>query len=142
MPRPLVLKFGGTSVGAPEAMGQAAQVVAQARREHGPVVVVTSALNGITDLLLETTRAATQGANGKRGAAAAARILEAHRAIAAALLPPDAQASALDAVRQRVETFRRLISAIAVLGEVTPRAYDAVASLGERMSAPLLAAVL
>ena len=142
MPRPLVLKFGGTSVGAPEAMGQAAQVVAQARREHGPVVVVTSALNGITDLLLETTRAATQGANGKRGAAAAARILEAHRAIAAALLPPDAQASAQGAVRQRVETFRRLISAIAVLGEVTPRAYDAVASLGERMSAPLLAAVL
>lgn len=142
MPQPLILKFGGTSVGTPEAMGQAARVVAQARREHGPVVVVTSALSGITDLLLESTRAAAQGLNGKQDAAAAARILKAHRAIATALLPPEAQTSALVPVRQRVETFQRLLMAIAVLGEVTPRAYDAVASLGERMSAPLLAAVL
>ncbi len=139
---PLVLKFGGTSVGTPEAMGQAARVIAQACREHGPVVVVTSALSGITDLLLDTTRAAAQGANGGRRAQAAERLLAAHRAIAEALLPPERQTAVLETVRQRVETFRRLVDAIAVLGEVTPRAYDAVASLGERMSAPLLAAVL
>ncbi len=139
---PLVLKFGGTSVGTPEAMGQAARVIAQACREHGPVVVVTSALSGITDLLLDTTRAAAQGANGGRRAQAAERLLAAHRAIAEALLPPERQTAVLETVRQRVETFRRLVDAIAVLGEVTPRAYDAVASLGERTSAPLLAAVL
>jgi len=143
MPQPLVLKFGGTSVGTPEAMQQAARVVAQARAQHGPVVVVTSALSGITDRLLTATRAAAQdGRNGQTRAQAAEAIYAAHQAIAAALLPPERRGPALDAVRQRVETFRRLVEAIAVLGEVTPRAYDAVASLGERMSAPLLAAVL
>ncbi|NPA93640.1 MAG: aspartate kinase, monofunctional class [Chloroflexi bacterium] len=143
MPKPLILKFGGTSVGTPEAMQQAAQVVARARKQHGPVVVVTSALSGVTDRLLTATRAAAQdGHNGQTRAQAAEAIYAAHQAIAAALLPPERRAAALDAVRQRVETFRRLVEAIAVLGEVTPRAYDAVASLGERMSAPLLAAVL
>lgn len=142
MPRPFVLKFGGTSVGTPEAMRQAAQVVARAREQHGPVVVVTSALSGITDLLLEATRAAAQGANDTYRAQAAQTILAAHQAIIEALLPPERQPAVLEIVRQRVETFRRLVDAIAVLGEVTPRANDAVASLGERMSAPLLAAVL
>ncbi len=143
MPKPLILKFGGTSVGTPEAMRQAAHVVAQTRERHGPVVVVTSALSGVTDRLLAATRAAAQnGHNGQPRAQAAEAIYAAHQAIAAALLPPERRAAALDVVRQRVETFRRLVEAIAVLGEVTPRAYDAVASLGERMSAPLLAAVL
>ena len=141
-PQPLILKFGGTSVGTPEAMRQAAQVVARARREHGPVVVVTSALSGITDLLLSSTRAAAQNAAFHGHEQAVERILGAHQAIAAALLPPESRPAALETVRQRVETFRRLLDAIAVLGEVTPRAWDAVASLGERMSAPLLAAVL
>ncbi len=143
MPKPLILKFGGTSVGTPEAMQQAARVISQTRAQHGPVVVVTSALSGVTDRLLTATRAAAQdGHNGQTRAQATEAIYAAHQAIAAALLPPERRAPALDAVRQRVETFRRLVEAIAVLGEVTPRAYDAVASLGERMSAPLLAAVL
>ena len=142
MTHPLILKFGGTSVGTPQAMQQAAAVVRRSRTAHGPVVVVTSALSGITDLLLQTTRAAAQNAHGQARNQAVERILAAHQAIAAALLPPDDRSPALDAVRQHVETFRRLVEAIAVLGEVTPRACDAVASLGERMSAPLLAAVL
>ena len=143
MPNPLILKFGGTSVGTPEAMQQAARVISQTRTQHGPVVVVTSALSGVTDRLLAATRAAAQdGHNRQSRAQATEAIYAAHQAIAAALLPPERRAPALDAVRQRAETFRRLVEAIAVLGEVTPRAYDAVASLGERMSAPLLAAVL
>ncbi len=143
MPKPLILKFGGTSVGTPEAIRQAAQVVAQAREQHGDVVVVTSALSGVTDRLLAATRAAAQdGRDGQSRAQAAEAIYAAHQAIAAALLPPERRTAALDKVRRRVETFHRLVEAIAVLGEVTPRAYDAVASLGERMSAPLLAAVL
>jgi len=114
-----------------------------AREQHGgPVVVVTSALSGVTNLLLDTTRAAAQGANGEQRSQAAERILAAHRAIAEALLPEDARAALWPLIQQQVETFRRLTQAIAVLGEVTPRACDAVASLGERMSAPLLAAVL
>ncbi len=139
---PLILKFGGTSVGTTEAMQQAAQAVQQAREANPGVVVVTSALSGITDRLLRATAAATEGVNGAAAAEAAESVYAAHQAIAAALLPAERREAILHAVRSRTETFRRLLEAIAVLGEVTPRAYDAVASLGERMSAPLLAAVL
>ncbi len=142
MPRPLVLKFGGTSVGTVEAMRQTVAVVRRARQTHGPVVVVTSALSGVTDLLLRTIDHAAQGANGEQRAAAQERLLTRHREMINALLPPSARDPLLRVIRQRLAAFYRLTEAIAVLGEVTPRARDAVAALGERMSAPLLAAAL
>ena len=43
----LVMKFGGTSVGTPEAMVQVAGIVRQARQEWSRVVIVTSALAGV-----------------------------------------------------------------------------------------------
>jgi len=49
MHKTLVMKFGGTSVGTEEAMRQAAQIVASARRDWPRLVVVTSALSGVTD---------------------------------------------------------------------------------------------
>src|SRR5512142_2405949 len=54
----LVMKFGGTSVGTAEAMQQVVQIIAAARGDWPRLVVVTSALSGVTDLLLETARAA------------------------------------------------------------------------------------
>lgn len=138
---PLILKFGGTSVGTPEAMRQAAEVVKQERENHGAVVVVTSALSGVTNLLLESIHRAPSADTAEQNAAAK-QIFAKHRAIAEALLSETRRESILSTIAERVETFRRLLEAIAVLGETTPRACDAVASLGERMSAPLFAAVL
>jgi len=48
----LVMKFGGTSVGSVEAMTQAIRIVQQARQNWPHMVVVASALNGVTNLLL------------------------------------------------------------------------------------------
>src|SRR6516165_191901 len=49
---PLILKFGGTSVGTPEAIGQSAAIAAKAAKSNR-VVVVVSALGGVTDRLLD-----------------------------------------------------------------------------------------
>ncbi|MFT3891189.1 MAG: hypothetical protein QM730_06105 [Anaerolineales bacterium] len=49
----LVMKFGGTSVGSVDALKQAAQIIRDARDEFARVVVITSAMSGVTDLLLE-----------------------------------------------------------------------------------------
>jgi aspartokinase len=48
----LVMKFGGTSVGTSAAMAQAVEIVAGSQVQWPAVVVVTSALSGVTDLLL------------------------------------------------------------------------------------------
>ncbi len=136
----MVLKFGGTSVGTPEAMRQAASVVHDEVKRGEAVVVVTSALSGVTNLLLGATEQAAK--SGLSDTQAANRIATAHEAIINALLPRNQREPMRRLIAERVQAFLRLLEAIAVLGEVTPRAYDAIASLGERMSAPLFAAVL
>src|SRR3989304_6221754 len=57
----LVIKFGGTSVGTPGAVSQAAEIVRQAREDWPRVVVVTSAMAGVTDLLLNSAARAVNG---------------------------------------------------------------------------------
>jgi aspartate kinase len=48
----LVIKFGGTSVGNPDAIRQAAAIAHGLRQDGQEVIVVTSAMSGVTDLLL------------------------------------------------------------------------------------------
>ena len=58
----IVMKFGGTSVGSPERMKSVAELVAGYAKES-EVVVVVSAMGGVTDILI---RAANQAAKGDR----------------------------------------------------------------------------
>ena len=52
MTRPLVMKFGGTSMAGAAAIANVVAIVASAARARQPVVVVVSAMSGITDELL------------------------------------------------------------------------------------------
>lgn len=55
-----VLKFGGTSVGSVENIGKMLAIVADAQKKHGRIVVVFSAMSGITNSLLEAASLASQ----------------------------------------------------------------------------------
>lgn len=136
----LVIKFGGTSVGTPEAMFQAVNIISRLHREWPQLVVVTSALAGVTDRLLESAIHAAEKGESEKLEPAEADLRARHRSIAEALLPAPDSANVMGEVEQLLKSFGNLVRAIAVLGEATPRALDAVASLGERMSARLLAA--
>ena len=57
----LVMKFGGTSVGSADALVSAAQIICNAKKDWARVVVVTSAMSGVTDLLLQSASLAAQG---------------------------------------------------------------------------------
>ena len=57
----LVMKFGGTSVGSVDALTKATQIIKDARDEYPRVVVITSAMSGVTDLLLKSATLAAQG---------------------------------------------------------------------------------
>ena len=140
--RTLVMKFGGTSVAGPEAFGQVSEIVSQARKEWSRLVVITSAMSGVTNLLLEGATGAIEG-DGELIHQIAARIRSQHLAVVEALLPDLARQSQLkQEISHLVGEFTNLCQAITVLGEATPRALDAVVSLGERLSVRLLAAVL
>ena len=137
----LVMKFGGTSVGSVDALAKATQIIRDARDEYPRVVVVTSAMSGVTDLLLKSASLAAQGRVDSLPQGEST-LREKHFAAIDALVHDQQRCaevkSEIDAL---IFSLIDLCKAIAVLGEASPRAMDAVASLGERMSVRLLAAI-
>lgn len=131
-----VLKFGGTSVGSPEALRRAARIVAGELPRGGLVVV--SALSGTTDQLGRAVEAAGRGdRDGAR------EILEAlvgrHCEVASTLGLLEAVESGWRPLFQRLGG---LLEGIGLLWEATPRARDAALAMGEDLSARLFAALL
>ena len=136
----VVMKFGGTSVGQPDRMQRVAEIV-QDHARSGEVIVVVSAMGGVTDMLI---RAATEASQGDRDHWKSVRreLASRHRQVADSLLPAGEQATVLPRLAEHVSIFESLCSGFSLVREVTPRAMDTLSSLGELMSATLLAAIL
>jgi len=136
----LVMKFGGTSVGNAERMEGVAAIL----REHAQqaeLVAVVSAMGGVTDMLI---RAATEASHGDRQHWRGVRqeLARRHREVNDRLLSAGEQASVLPRLAEQVSDFENLCSGFSMVREVTPRAMDTLSSLGEVMSATLMAAIL
>lgn len=131
----VVMKFGGAALRDAAGIRRAAGIVAAAQ---GPRIVVTSAMEGVTDRLLAAQSGAAAGERNVRPAIDALRGQ--HLTALAELAPGDAGArTAVESVLERLE---RLLYGIAYTQEVTPRLHDLVQSHGERLAAPLVAAAV
>lgn len=135
-----VLKFGGTSVGDPEAIERLAEVV-RTRLDSGATVVV-SAMSGTTNTLLEIAEQSSRGQ-----LIVAVRLVEGirerHLRAAERLLGSGEAADELCAeLSASCDELASLAEALSVLGHMTPRSEDAIAAFGEQLSAPLVAAAL
>ncbi|MCW5978013.1 MAG: aspartate kinase [Bryobacteraceae bacterium] len=136
----LVMKFGGTSMGSADRIRAAARISADARKTR-PVVVVVSAMSGVTDLLIDTLKRAEVG--DREGMEAKLRALETkHVDTCCALLPPGAQQAALDAMQAAIGRFQRIAFGMLMLGERPPRSVDEGIAVGEHLSSVLMAAYL
>ena len=136
----IVMKFGGTSVGNPERMRNVAEIVA-GHAKQAEVLVVVSAMGGVTDMLI---RAANEASKGDREHWKNVRqeLARRHRDVADQLLPATEQASVLPRLAEMMGNFENLCSGFSLVREITPRAMDTLSSLGEVMSATLMAAIL
>ncbi|MES1257732.1 MAG: aspartate kinase, partial [Acidobacteriota bacterium] len=132
----LVMKFGGTSVGSPERIRIACDLIA-AEAARRPVTAVVSAMSKITDLLLDTTRHAE--ADDQAGIDRGLSLLETRHLEAAGQLAAPGE---LDRVRGKVgdliAEFRRIVNGMQMLGHRPPRAVDEAIAVGERLSAWLV----
>lgn len=136
-----VFKFGGTSVGSVAAIEAVCGIVGRTT-EQDRVVLVVSAMSGVTDALLRAAHRAAQG-DSDTFAATAAELQRRHAATAAELISDPHERAELEAETVRLlDEFRTLCHGINVLGELTPRALDTIASMGERLNAPQVAAAL
>ena len=136
----IVMKFGGTSVGSAERMRCVGEIVGQ-HAQHAEVVVVVSAMGGVTDMLI---RAATEASKGDREHWKGVRqeLARRHREVADQLLTASEQATVLPRLAEQLTNLENLCSGFSLVREVTPRAMDTLSSLGEVMSATLMAAIL
>jgi aspartate kinase len=145
----IVMKFGGTSVADRAAIERLMAIVRAARQAsiqpeakdwRGPIVVV-SALGGVTDRLLGV--AAEAGAGDQEGARTNLQVLrERHLDVAGVIT---AEADRLDVerfVNHEFDELERVVDALAVLREVTPRWLDAIAATGELLSSRIVSAAL
>ena len=137
-----VLKFGGTSVNDAKAIAQVAAIAADQLKTDPNVVVVTSAMRGVTDLLINSAKAAASG-DRQRYRDARATLVTRHRDAAEALIPDlDDLARIQEQTDERIREFERLCMAVAILGELTDRGLAVISGLGERLLAPILAAAI
>lgn len=137
MSKPLVFKFGGSSVASPSAIESVVRIVGA---ERGDRVVVVSATAGTTDALV---KAAEQAAAGDAAGSQQTieRLAEQHKNLAADLLGVQG-AEALTEIGELTERTIALLRSVALLRECSPRSLDAILSYGERVSAPIVAATL
>ena len=136
----LTMKFGGTSLGTAEAIGQSAEI-AKAARDHTAdrIAVVASAVHGVTDALQEATTAAAGG--DERYLQIIAELRDLHRGCAEALAEQESEVVVAE-IDELLEGFAGFCESVSVLAEAGPRALDHAMSLGEQMSVILLAAFL
>ncbi|MFL5800520.1 MAG: aspartate kinase [Roseiflexaceae bacterium] len=135
----LVMKFGGTSVGGAAAIESLVAITREQRAAWGQVVAVVSAMNGVTDMLIKGAQAAAAG-DRTIHPNIARQLRERHSAALAELIGAPGVAGA--EVERLIDEFELLCHSVHVLGEATPRALDAIGSLGERMSVRIVAATL
>lgn len=131
-----VLKFGGTSVANVEAFERAIEIV----RANGssPLVVVVSAMRGVTDALIESFRAAATSHNAAAALAKLDELLERHVQVAHSLCTEQAKRVIEHARREIIE----LLEVTAESETPDLRLQDAIASYGERLCAQLFANLL
>ena len=142
MSRPIqVMKFGGTSVGSADRIRSAATIAAHASKDRA-VVVVVSAMSGVTNMLIA---AAGKSATGDEAAAEAlTRSLQEkhHETISKLISDPENRRQLLSEIDALIERAANYCRGCALLGELSPRALDVIAGTGERLSARMTAAVL
>ncbi len=131
MKKLVILKFGGTSVGTPEAIRQVGEIIKNASKNN-PVVVVISAFQGVTDQLIGLTEKAKEK---KDFQVILENLKIKHLKIAAELLPGNIKKEL------RINKLFQDI-ANALTKEITPANYDYILSFGEKLSAFIISEYL
>ncbi len=135
-----VMKFGGTSVGDPQRMAEAARIIRKHARE-GQLVIVVSAMQQVTASLLAAATAASKRET-ETWQAIGEELSRRHTEVCDILVSPAEREDVQGQLDAELSTFKDFCVGFSLVRELTPRALDSLSSLGEVMSTALMAAVL
>ena len=132
------MKFGGTSVGSTESILSLKRIV---EAEKGQVVVVVSALGGITDQLLRTARMAVAGDTAYQSEFA--QMKQRHYKMASEVIK-DVQSRdrLLDELEELLEELRSIYQGVYLIRDLSPKTEAAIVSYGERLSSRIVATLI
>ena len=134
-----VMKFGGTSVGSVNSILNLKKIVeAEARTQ--PVVVVVSALDGITDKLIATSQMALKGEEQWREEFDA--IVNRHHLMIDAIISDDKRSCLLSKVDALFDQLKSIYYGVFLIHDLSKKTEDAIVSYGERLSSNIVAALI
>lgn len=132
-----VLKFGGTSVGTVDSLRNVKQIVESCDEQ---VIVVVSALGGITDQLINTAQQAARGDVGYLQNYAA--IVERHNKIIDGIVPENRRLDVHSIISPLLEELGNIYRGVALIKDLSTRTLDTVVSYGERLSSVIISRVI
>jgi len=135
-----VLKFGGTSVGSVESILSLKQIV-EKEAQQGTVIVVVSALGGITDKLIATSQMAKQG--NELWEQEYEAIVKRHRQmIESIILDPLEKTRLYGKVNPLLEQLRSIFTGVFLIHDLSRKTLAAIVSYGERLSSHIVASLI
>lgn len=132
-----VLKFGGTSVGKPESLTNVKKIVEAAQE---PVVVVVSALGGITDKLIECARKAAAADDSYQDTLT--EIRNRHHAMVQIMVAGDKREAVGVSIEVMLTALADLLKGVRLVQDLSEKTLDHIVSFGERMSSVIVAATV
>lgn len=132
-----VLKFGGTSVGTVESLLNVKSIVESI---DAPVIVVVSALGGLTDRLIATAHMAASGNDDYKLEMEA--ISSRHFHIISNVVTEEKRADVISKVSMLLAELKRNYDGVFLLRHLAPRTLDCIVSFGERLSSRIVAAMI
>lgn len=133
-----VMKFGGTSVGSVNSILSVKKIVEAAEE---PVIVVVSALGGVTDQLINTSKMASAGDSRYEGEFR--EIVFRHVEMIKAVIPAGEKQQDLQRrVGELLNELKDIFQGIYLIKDLSPKTSDMIVSYGERLSSIIVAALI
>ncbi|KIX20394.1 aspartate kinase [Flavobacterium sp. 316] len=135
----IVLKFGGTSVANAQNISKVIDIVTKKSKQNNLIVVV-SALSGVTDLLHLAGSTAIK--KDKTYLDIILKIETKHIETIQKLILPDEQNTLVNLINKEIAQLKILLDGCYLLGELTPKTLDRILSFGELLSSQIIASAL
>ena len=135
-----VLKFGGTSVGSVASI-LSLQKIVEKEAKHQPIIVVVSALGGITDQLIATSQLALKGDESWRSEFDSI-VARHHKMIDAIITNPHDRESLFNNVDSLFEQLQSIYYGVFLIHDLSHKTEDTIVSYGERLSSRIVATLI
>ncbi len=132
-----VLKFGGTSVGSIESILNVKKIV-EAIDE--PVIIVVSALGGITDKLLKTSEMASKGETAYLNEFS--EIIARHQAIVQGVVAEPQRSGVEKQIMETLDELENILRGVFLIKDLSAKTSDTIVSYGERLSSLIISNVI